>query len=166
MSSVWEFKVVLKNCTYVGFLFWVVLISLPLYDGNEWSNFVVLNFELWLWLMCPCEHVYSIMWLFFLMQLGMDGFFMFRIHYADCLKRLSDKTTEMIWRGSKSLGEPAEIFTGVFCGGYGPPSGFCFDINCKTAVPIQVIHIDQHTTCTIIVRRSVKHYLAQALHGH
>ena len=68
----------------------------------------------------------------------MDGFFFFRIDYADREKRLSDKTMEIVWRGSKSLGEPAEIFTGVLFEGYGPPSGFCFDLQCKNVIPIQV----------------------------
>ena len=80
------------------------------------------------------------------MQFGMDGLFLFRIHYADKQKRLADKTMEMVWRGSKSLGEPAEIFTGVLFNGYGAPSGFCFDIRCQTAVPIQVRHAHLHIT--------------------
>ena len=82
----------------------------------------------------------------FLTQFGMDGLFLFRIHYADKQKRLADKTMEMVWRGSKSLGESAEIFTGVLFSGYGAPSGFCFDIRCQTAIPIQVcLHIYIYT---------------------
>lgn len=68
----------------------------------------------------------------------MDGLFFYRIDYADRERRLKEKTMEMIWRGSRSLGEQAEIFTGVLFQGYGPPEGFCFDIQCKSVVPIQV----------------------------
>ena len=71
-------------------------------------------------------------------QLGMDGFFFFRIDYGDHQKRLQEKTMEMVWRGSKSLGTQTEIFTGVLFEGYGPPEGFCFDIQCKSVEPIQV----------------------------
>src|SRR4051794_3118431 len=35
---------------------------------------------------------------------------------------------EMIWRPSPSLGQNAEIFTGVLFNGYGPPDGFDYDI--------------------------------------
>ena len=68
----------------------------------------------------------------------MDGFFFARIDYDDRNNRLKDKTMEMVWRGSQSLGAPAEIFTGVLYYGYGPPPGFCFDINCGDVTPVQV----------------------------
>ena len=45
---------------------------------------------------------------------------------------------EMVWRGSQSLGKSTEIFTGVLYNGYGPPKGFCFDIQCSNVIPIQV----------------------------
>ena len=69
----------------------------------------------------------------------MDGFFFFRIDYDDRNNRINKKTMELVWRGSKSLGESVEIFTGVLFEGYGPPSGFCFDIQCHDIVPIQVL---------------------------
>lgn len=41
---------------------------------------------------------------------------------------------EFIWRGSPSLGEGAQIFSGAFQdGNYGAPTGFCFDISCGQA---------------------------------
>lgn len=68
----------------------------------------------------------------------MDGFFFARIDYDDRNNRLKEKTMEMVWKSSESLGAAGDIFTGVLFYGYGPPPGFCFDIGCD-AVPIQVI---------------------------
>ena len=70
--------------------------------------------------------------------MGMDGFFFARIDYDDRKTRLQDKTMEMVWQGSESLGAAADIFTGVLYYGYGPPPGFCFDIRCNNAIPVQV----------------------------
>ena len=70
-------------------------------------------------------------------QMGLDGFFFARIDYDDKNKRLGDKTMEMVWRPSASLGAESDIFTGVLYSGYGPPSGFCWDVRCSDT-PIQV----------------------------
>ena len=72
-----------------------------------------------------------------LFQLGMDGFFFARIDYDDKNQRLSDKTMEMVWQSSQSLGAAGDIFTGVLYYFYGPPPGFCFDVRCSDQ-PIQV----------------------------
>ncbi|CAI8011181.1 Lysosomal alpha-mannosidase [Geodia barretti] len=69
-------------------------------------------------------------------QLGMDGFFFARIDYDDKNQRLSDKTMEMVWQSSQSLGAAGDIFTGVLYYFYGPPPGFCFDVRCSDQ-PIQ-----------------------------
>ena len=69
-------------------------------------------------------------------QMSFEGFFFSRIHHLDMLKRNSEQTMELKWRGSQSLGAASEIFTGIMYNGYGPPSGFCFDIFCGDA-PIQ-----------------------------
>ena len=71
-------------------------------------------------------------------QLGMDGFFFFRVDWADRRNRQESKTMEMVWRGSQSLGQSTEIFTGILYSGYGPPKGFCFDLQCSTVIPVQV----------------------------
>ena len=76
----------------------------------------------------------------------MDGFFFARIDYDDKNKRLMDKTMEMVWQSSESLGAAADIFTGVLYYFYGPPPGFCFDIRCDDSVPIQVCFTNQYSS--------------------
>lgn len=61
-------------------------------------------------------------------QMSFEGFFFSRIHYADMAKRTDEKSMELMWRGSQSLGKASEIFTGVLYHGYGPPGGFSFDV--------------------------------------
>ena len=63
-------------------------------------------------------------------QMGFDGLFFGRLDYADKDKRLKDKTMEMIWQASDTLGQSSWLFTGALYNGYGPPGGFCFDIFC------------------------------------
>ena len=60
-------------------------------------------------------------------EMGMDGLFFGRLDYADKDKRLKDKTMEMMWEASSSLGKSSWLFTGALYNGYGPPDGFCFD---------------------------------------
>ena len=69
-------------------------------------------------------------------SMGFDAFYFGRIDYQDKDKRMRDKTLEMIWEPSKSLGQNHSIFTGVLFNGYGPPPGFCFDVRCQDA-PLQ-----------------------------
>ena len=69
-------------------------------------------------------------------QMSFDGFFFGRIDYADKNKRLKEKTMELIWRGSKSLGRNSDIFTGITYNLYQPPFGFCYDQFCSDP-PIQ-----------------------------
>lgn len=61
-------------------------------------------------------------------QMSFEGFFFARIHYADMAKRVAEKRMELMWRGSASLGNASEIFTGILYHGYGPPGGFSYDI--------------------------------------
>ncbi|KAH9627165.1 hypothetical protein KSS87_018405 [Heliosperma pusillum] len=45
-------------------------------------------------------------------------------------KRMNDKSLEVVWQGSESLGPAAQIFTGAFWkGNYEPPTGFYFEVN-------------------------------------
>jgi hypothetical protein len=41
--------------------------------------------------------------------MGFDAFFFARADYQDLLQRRKDRTMEMIWQGSKSLGSSAEV---------------------------------------------------------
>ncbi|CAG9760144.1 unnamed protein product [Ceutorhynchus assimilis] len=63
-------------------------------------------------------------------QLGFDGVLLGRIDYQEKRFRWQTRTPEMVWRGSDSLGEASDIFTGVMYNTYSPPPGFCFDILC------------------------------------
>uniref|UniRef100_A0A2N9E182 Alpha-mannosidase n=1 Tax=Fagus sylvatica TaxID=28930 RepID=A0A2N9E182_FAGSY len=69
-------------------------------------------------------------------ELGFDSLFFARIDYQDRAKRLNDKSLEIVWRGSKSLGSSSQIFTGIFPRHYDPPDGFTFEIN-DVSPPIQ-----------------------------
>ncbi|EXB62835.1 Lysosomal alpha-mannosidase [Morus notabilis] len=62
-------------------------------------------------------------------EVGFDSFFYGRIDYQDRAKRKSEKSLEVIWRGSKSLGSSSQIFAGAFPENYEPPSGFYFEVN-------------------------------------
>ncbi|XP_063446500.1 lysosomal alpha-mannosidase-like isoform X2 [Mytilus trossulus] len=58
-------------------------------------------------------------------QLGYDSLFFGRLDYQDKNKRLNESNMEFVWKGSpNSLGETANLFTGVLFNGYGPPGGF------------------------------------------
>ncbi|CAB3385076.1 Hypothetical predicted protein [Cloeon dipterum] len=67
-------------------------------------------------------------------QLGFDGLFFGRLDRDDKAHRTETKTMEMIWRGSKNLGEESDLFTGALSEGYTAPRGFCFDIYCPEHV--------------------------------
>ncbi|XP_048333920.2 probable alpha-mannosidase At5g13980 [Ziziphus jujuba] len=64
-------------------------------------------------------------------EVGFDSFFFGRIDYQDRAKRKDDKTLEVIWRGSKSLGSSSQIFAGAFPENYEPPSNtnFYYEVN-------------------------------------
>ena len=69
-------------------------------------------------------------------QMSFDGFFFGRIDYEDKKLRLEQQRMELVWRGSRSLGQDSNIFTGVLYNGYNPPPGFCYDQFCVDT-PIQ-----------------------------
>lgn len=64
-------------------------------------------------------------------QMGFEGLFFGRLDHDDKTTRWNSKTLEMVWEASANLGKDAWLFTGVLPNGYGPPSGFCFDILCN-----------------------------------
>jgi hypothetical protein len=43
------------------------------------------------------------------LQMGFDAFFFGRADYQDIIKRRKERTMEVIWRGSKSLGSSAQV---------------------------------------------------------
>lgn len=44
-----------------------------------------------------------------LLQLGFDSLYFARIDYQDRAKRKNDKTLEIVWQGSKSLGSSSQV---------------------------------------------------------
>ena len=96
-------------------------------------------------------------------QMSFDGFFFGRIDYADKNLRLDQKRMELVWRGSRNLGQASDIFTGVLYNGYNPPKGFCFDQFC-TDPPVQ----DDPRLFDMNVQETVDKFVAitnmQALH--
>ncbi|KAL9458064.1 hypothetical protein AB3S75_007006 [Citrus x aurantiifolia] len=65
-------------------------------------------------------------------DVGFDSFFYGRIDYQDRAKRKNEKSLEVVWQGSKSLGSSAQIFAGAFPENYEPPpGGFYFEVNDK-----------------------------------
>ncbi|KAF7840227.1 putative alpha-mannosidase [Senna tora] len=62
-------------------------------------------------------------------EVGFDSLFFARIDYQDRAKRKNDKSLEVVWRGSKSLGSSAQIFSGAFPENYEPPNNFYFEVN-------------------------------------
>ncbi|KAL5862667.1 hypothetical protein ACOSQ3_000181 [Xanthoceras sorbifolium] len=62
-------------------------------------------------------------------EVGFDSLFFARIDYQDRAKRKNEKTLEVVWRASKSLGSSAQIFAGAFPENYEPPSNFYYEVN-------------------------------------
>ncbi|GFQ01122.1 alpha-mannosidase [Phtheirospermum japonicum] len=91
-------------------------------------------------------------------ELGFDSLFFARIDYQDRAKRRSDKTLEVIWRGSRSLSSSSQIFTGIFPVHYDPPDGFTFEIN-DVSPPIQ----DDDLLFDYNVQQRVDDFVAAAL---
>ncbi|KAJ0111521.1 hypothetical protein Patl1_01315 [Pistacia atlantica] len=60
---------------------------------------------------------------------GFDSLFFARIDYQDRAKRKDEKSLEVVWRASKSLGSSAQIFAGAFPENYEPPSNFYYEVN-------------------------------------
>ncbi|KMT06844.1 hypothetical protein BVRB_6g151860 [Beta vulgaris subsp. vulgaris] len=69
-------------------------------------------------------------------EVGFDSLYFARIDFQDRAKRKDEKTLEVIWRGSRSLGSTSQIFTGIFPVHYNPPDGFQFEVN-DVSPPIQ-----------------------------
>ncbi|KAL2505523.1 Glycosyl hydrolase family 38 protein [Abeliophyllum distichum] len=91
-------------------------------------------------------------------EIGFDSLFFGRIDYQDRAKRKNEKSLEVVWRGSKSLGSSVQIFAGAFPENYEPPSGFYFEVN--DASPIVQ---DDPTLFDYNVQERVEDFVAAAL---
>lgn len=91
-------------------------------------------------------------------EIGFDSLFFGRIDYQDRTKRKYEKSLEVVWWGSKSLGASAQIFAGAFPKNYEPPSGFYFEVN--DASPIVQ---DDPTLFDYNVQERVEDFVAAAL---
>lgn len=91
-------------------------------------------------------------------ELGFDSLFFARIDYQDRAKRKDKKGLEVVWRGSKSLGSTAQIFTGIFPVHYDPPTGFYFEVN-DDSIPVQ----DDINLFDYNVQERVNDFVAAAL---
>mmetsp|Transcript_69979 Transcript_69979/g.152665 ORF Transcript_69979/g.152665 Transcript_69979/m.152665 type:complete len:1011 (-) Transcript_69979:481-3513(-) len=97
-------------------------------------------------------------------EVGMVGLFFARIDYQDLALRSdpSDKAAEFIWRASPSLGDDAQVFTGLtgqYSGTYGPPVGFHFDSLVSEADPFQ----DDPSLMDYNVKTIVDEFVTKAL---
>ncbi|KAI7740716.1 hypothetical protein M8C21_023527, partial [Ambrosia artemisiifolia] len=91
-------------------------------------------------------------------EVGFDSLFFARMDYQDREKRKNEKTLEIVWQGSKSLGSSSQIFTGIFPRHYDPPDGFTFEIN-DVSPPIQ----DDHLLFDYNVQERVDDFVAAAI---
>ncbi|KOM28079.1 hypothetical protein LR48_Vigan499s002300 [Vigna angularis] len=91
-------------------------------------------------------------------ELGFDSVHFARIDYQDREKRKVDKTLEAVWRGSKTFGSSAQIFSNTFPVHYGPPKNFHFEVN-DDFVPIQ----DDPLLSDYNVEQRVQDFIAAAI---
>ena len=96
-------------------------------------------------------------------QMSFDGLFFGRIDYADKSLRLEQQTMEMVWRGSRNLGQDSDIFTGVLYNVYNPPKGFCYDQFCHDS-PIRDDPNNNDNNVKDTVERFVQTACEQASH--
>ncbi|KAK8653086.1 hypothetical protein V6N13_127101 [Hibiscus sabdariffa] len=69
-------------------------------------------------------------------EVGFDSVHFARIDYQDRAQRKTDKSLEVIWRGSNTFGSSSQIFANVFPVHYSPPTGFHFEVT-DDSVPVQ-----------------------------
>ncbi|EFJ34782.1 hypothetical protein SELMODRAFT_266756 [Selaginella moellendorffii] len=70
-------------------------------------------------------------------ELGFDALFFARIDYQDRRQRYKDKSLEVIWQGSNTLGSDAQVFTSIFPVHYGPPDGHGLAYEESDEIPVQ-----------------------------
>ncbi|KAK6920446.1 Glycoside hydrolase family 38, N-terminal domain [Dillenia turbinata] len=91
-------------------------------------------------------------------EVGFDSLFFGRIDYQDRAKRKDEKSLEVIWQGSKSLGSSAQVFAGAFPENYEPPSGFYFEVDDESPVVQDNINLFDYN-----VQERVNDFVAAAL---
>ncbi|XP_058102936.1 alpha-mannosidase At3g26720-like [Magnolia sinica] len=91
-------------------------------------------------------------------EVGFDSLFFARIDYQDRAKRKDEKSLEVVWRGSKTLGSSSQIFTGAFPVHYDPPTGFYFEFNDDSPIVQDDIHLFDYN-----VQERVNDFVAAAL---
>ncbi|KAK7410985.1 hypothetical protein VNO78_02279 [Psophocarpus tetragonolobus] len=74
-------------------------------------------------------------------EVGFDSLFFARIDYQDRAKRKDEKTLEVVWRGSKSLGSSSQIFSGAFPENYEPPNNFYYEVNDDSPIVQDDVHL-------------------------
>jgi len=63
-------------------------------------------------------------------EMGFDALYFGRIDYQDLKKRHDEQECEGLWASTANQSSVFWGLTGSYGGNYGPPGGFCFDINC------------------------------------
>ncbi|KAM7483510.1 hypothetical protein LguiB_008093 [Lonicera macranthoides] len=91
-------------------------------------------------------------------EVGFDSLFYGRIDYQDRAKRKNEKSLEVVWQGSKSLGSSAQIFAGAFPENYEPPSGFYFEVNDDSPIVQDDVNLFDYN-----VQERVNDFVAAAL---
>ncbi|KAF7123152.1 hypothetical protein RHSIM_Rhsim12G0180700 [Rhododendron simsii] len=91
-------------------------------------------------------------------EVGFDSLFFGRIDYQDIAKRKLEKSLEVVWQGSKSLGSSAQIFAGAFPRNYEPPTGFYFEVGDDSPIVQDNINLFDYN-----VQERVNAFVAAAL---
>ncbi|KAL8544273.1 hypothetical protein ACS0TY_004707 [Phlomoides rotata] len=92
-------------------------------------------------------------------EIGFDSLFFGRIDYQDRAKCKTEKSLEVIWRGSKSLGSSSQIFAGAFPKNYEPPpGGFYYEVNDDSPIVQDNINLFDYN-----VQERVEAFVAAAL---
>lgn len=94
--------------------------------------------------------------------MGMNAWFFGRIDYQDRAVREKMKTTEVIMRGSPSLGKESDIFTGVMRG-YGPPGGFHWELGSHDPPIMDDLRLEDYNVkerVELFVNRSLDQHMA------
>ena len=89
-------------------------------------------------------------------RMGFDALYFGRIDYQDLSLRHATRECEGLWNASTTW-KDSSIFwglTGSYSGNYNPPTGFCFDVNCKEDHPLLPMN---HTTLI----RAIEDFLLQ-----
>ncbi|GMH06887.1 hypothetical protein Nepgr_008727 [Nepenthes gracilis] len=92
-------------------------------------------------------------------EVGFDSLFFGRIDYQDRAKRKNEKSLEVVWHGSRSLGSTAQIFSVAFPENYEPPpGGFYFEVNDDSPIVQDDINLFDYN-----VQERVNDFVAAAL---